>query len=202
MGSNFNLIADFLCLDFANTVTVQRGKEVDLITNFPDLAQFTIECNVFSPAMLSDFNRNWSTFDQNRVLLAARDFRSRLREMAEKISLSQLPDATTLQDINEMLAHQSGYSKVVQSGAGYELRQYRDFDRPEHLLVPLAESAALLLCEGGLNLVKKCSNPECGLFFYDTTRNHARRWCSMQICGNRMKVNSYWQRKQQNGNML
>lgn len=28
----------------------------------------------------------------------------------------------------------------------------------------------------------------CILFFYDTTKNYSRRWCSMSACGNRMKV--------------
>jgi predicted RNA-binding Zn ribbon-like protein len=32
------------------------------------------------------------------------------------------------------------------------------------------------------------------LFFYDTTKNHARRWCSMAFCGNRHKVAAHYRR--------
>jgi predicted RNA-binding Zn ribbon-like protein len=32
------------------------------------------------------------------------------------------------------------------------------------------------------------------LFFYDTTKNHARHWCSMTICGNRSKVAAHYRR--------
>ena len=45
-----------------------------------------------------------------------------------------------------------------------------------------------------LSLVKACQNPQCVLFFYDTTKNHARRWCSMAACGNRAKVAAHYQR--------
>jgi len=42
--------------------------------------------------------------------------------------------------------------------------------------------------------VKACQNPQCVLLFYDTTKNHARRWCSMAACGNRAKVAAHYQR--------
>jgi lactoylglutathione lyase len=46
-------------------------------------------------------------------------------------------------------------------------------------LLPVAESAADLLTVRDLSLLRKCENPACVLFFYDTTKNDARRWCSM-----------------------
>ena len=52
----------------------------------------------------------------------------------------------------------------------------------------------VVLCYADLALVKKCENPVCVLFFYDTSKNHSRRWCSMSVCGNRMKVAAHYQR--------
>jgi predicted RNA-binding Zn ribbon-like protein len=43
--------------------------------------------------------------------------------------------------------------------------------------------------------VKKCRNSACILFFYDMTKNHARQWCSMRLCGNRMKVAAHYRRQ-------
>lgn len=59
----------------------------------------------------------------------------------------------------------------------------------------LAEAAARLLTEKDLTLVRRCENPACVLHFYDTSRNHRRRWCSMDICGNRMKVAAHYRRQ-------
>ncbi|MCI0410524.1 MAG: CGNR zinc finger domain-containing protein, partial [Acidobacteria bacterium] len=52
-----------------------------------------------------------------------------------------------------------------------------------------------LLSEGDLTLVRKCENPACILYFHDTTKNHARRWCSMRACGNRAKVAAHYRRR-------
>ena len=42
--------------------------------------------------------------------------------------------------------------------------------------------------------LKLCGG-DCGLSFYDPTSRCARRWCSMERCGNRMKARAYRHRK-------
>lgn len=39
--------------------------------------------------------------------------------------------------------------------------------------------------------LRHCEGEGCSLAFYDTSRNGKRRWCSMEICGNRHKVRSH-----------
>ena len=56
------------------------------------------------------------------------------------------------------------------------------------LLGPVAESVAQLLVEGDFQLVRQCEHPDCVLWFYDRTKAHKRRWCSMALCGNRYKA--------------
>lgn len=43
--------------------------------------------------------------------------------------------------------------------------------------------------------LKACTDEECQWAFYDTTRNHSRTWCSMDVCGNREKTRRYRARK-------
>jgi predicted RNA-binding Zn ribbon-like protein len=54
---------------------------------------------------------------------------------------------------------------------------------------PLAFSAAALFAEAPRGRIRKCA--ECILHFYDTSKKGTRRWCSMRLCGNRVKVASY-----------
>jgi predicted RNA-binding Zn ribbon-like protein len=65
------------------------------------------------------------------------------------------------------------------------------------LLVPVAEAMAELLETGDYQLVRRCENPNCTLLFYDRTKSHRRRWCSMAICGNRMKVAAFRARQRE-----
>ena len=41
--------------------------------------------------------------------------------------------------------------------------------------------------------MRKCES--CVVHFLDTSKKGARRWCSMNICGNKVKVANYQQRK-------
>ena len=52
-------------------------------------------------------------------------------------------------------------------------------------LWPVAFSAARLLEGADLERLKGCEG--CGRLFLDGSRNHSRRWCDMEGCGNRAK---------------
>lgn len=58
----------------------------------------------------------------------------------------------------------------------------------------LAAANLLDLLETAPDRVKHCENPDCMLWFFDTTRNGTRRWCSMAVCGNRMKARRHYDR--------
>ena len=52
-----------------------------------------------------------------------------------------------------------------------------------------------LQSHGAWPRLKACTDDECRWAFYDTTRNHSRTWCSMDVCGNREKTRRYRERK-------
>lgn len=54
---------------------------------------------------------------------------------------------------------------------------------------------ALALIRDHPGRVRECAAPECGMLFLDTTRNHSRRWCSMERCGARAKASAYYRRQ-------
>jgi predicted RNA-binding Zn ribbon-like protein len=57
----------------------------------------------------------------------------------------------------------------------------------ESVLGPIALSALTTLTQGDLSRIKQCQGEKCGWLFFDTTKNKSRRWCEMEICGNRAK---------------
>ncbi|MDR7051243.1 putative RNA-binding Zn ribbon-like protein [Duganella sp. 3397] len=65
------------------------------------------------------------------------------------------------------------------------------------LLGPVAEAVAQLLVEGDFTLVRQCEHPDCILWFYDRTKSHKRRWCSMALCGNRYKAAQFRKKNSQ-----
>jgi predicted RNA-binding Zn ribbon-like protein len=47
--------------------------------------------------------------------------------------------------------------------------------------------------------LRPCANSECRMFLIDRSKPNTARWCSMAICGNRMKARRYYQRTKATG---
>ncbi len=60
----------------------------------------------------------------------------------------------------------------------------------------LAMSASDLMTSEAVDRVRACDNTECRWLFLDTSKNHTRRWCDMQVCGNRMKARRFKAQRQ------
>ena len=82
----------------------------------------------------------------------------------------------------------------------------RFYDNGEATLKPesLGVSAALgriltavvrAMDEGIWGRLKICTNDACQWAFYDRSRNRSGKWCTMEVCGNRMKARTFRQRQ-------
>ena len=58
----------------------------------------------------------------------------------------------------------------------------------------LATAVARAMLEGRFSRLKACPGPHCGWAFYDHSRNGGGRWCSMSVCGSRVKARAYYRR--------
>ncbi len=52
---------------------------------------------------------------------------------------------------------------------------------------PIALAAVSLFTEGDFSRIRECGGHACGWLFYDRSKNNRRRWCEMEVCGNRAK---------------
>lgn len=59
-------------------------------------------------------------------------------------------------------------------------------------LVAIAFHAEL---DGRWSHLKECADENCRSVFFDASKNHSGRWCSMQACGNRNKVRAWRERR-------
>jgi predicted RNA-binding Zn ribbon-like protein len=49
--------------------------------------------------------------------------------------------------------------------------------------------------------LRPCANSECRLFLIDRSKPNTARWCSMAICGNRMKARRHYRRARTGGDL-
>jgi len=92
-----------------------------------------------------------------------------------------------LELVNAELARAFAHARLVptERGLRWGWAEAQGFELP---LWKLARAAAELLTSDELALVKRCASSTCLWLFLDRTKNHARRWCDMKVCGNRDKV--------------
>jgi predicted RNA-binding Zn ribbon-like protein len=63
------------------------------------------------------------------------------------------------------------------------------------MLWPVTRSAADLLTSENRGRLGQCADDRgCGWLFMDMSKNHSRRWCSMEDCGNRAKAMRHYSR--------
>lgn len=72
-------------------------------------------------------------------------------------------------------------------------------DGPDDLLGLVLGVLAEAMADGRWERMKACPGPHCGWLFYDASRNRSSQWCSMRICGNRVKGRQFRARARNDG---
>lgn len=196
----FPFIGNHRCVDFVNTEVNVKGQRRDLLTDFESWLAWLVQAEVIDDDTARTLADRWAgKSTAERALAEVRDFRRLLREMLERIVQGKPVPREVIEAVNQRLRARTGYVEVTKVRGGFVKRVHAEFAAPGDLLVPVAEAASDLLCDADFSLIRRCENDRCILFFYDQTKNHSRRWCSMQWCGNRMKVAAFYQRRRERG---
>lgn len=193
----FLFVGNHSCLDFINTQIIVRGNLTDLLDTFDDLVAWLVQTEHLSKGEGDRMRSGLSLKEKEQSLERARTFRATLRGMAEHIARQKGVPGAAVIEINRILSQRPGYPQILRTKERFEQKFVSKPVSKDNLLTPLAEAASDLLCNRDLALVKKCRNAACILYFLDTTKSHTRNWCSMQLCGNRIKVAAHFQRKRQ-----
>lgn len=185
-----------LCVDFANTVYTPWGSG-GVLGSFDDLVAFLEAAGAVDGGearRLRTLGRA-STRRAETAFARALALRDMLRELLAALAGGGPVRPKAVEVVNEILRLDPGYRQLVARDDGWALATVASQDDPLAALVPVALSAAELIQEGPGAPVRKCARPACVLYFYDASRTGKRRWCSMAVCGNRMKVASHARRQ-------
>jgi predicted RNA-binding Zn ribbon-like protein len=192
---NFLFVANDPSLDFINTEVLLDGVRTDLLQSFGDLARWFEQTNLVSVAEMQRLATVWTdTSDAKATLQAARALRSVLRNAVERVAGSGRIPSDLSTALTKELQHPRLATDVVHSHGRLKTKSHWILEKPRDLLVPVAHHAATFFATADYSAIRKCENPTCILFFYDTSKNHSRRWCSMELCGNRSKVAAFRER--------
>ena len=186
----FLFVGNHLALDFLNTRPVQNGEPMELLSDFSALLRWFQAAGLLnSREMVSLQRQSGESATARRTLDAMRQLREKLRKEILAWEGGADVHRATLDELNQLMAAYPMRSKLKAVGNVASMELWFEPRQPEDLFAPLAHSAATLFAEADRNRVRKCG--QCVLHFYDTSKKGTRRWCSMQLCGNRLKVAAY-----------
>lgn len=181
-----HILADDPVLDMLNTLANIDGALWDFWQTDADVERWLLRLQWTQEGHVP-------RFVEGALLNAARELREVVRELVatRKAGLPGNPSA-----LNGFLRKAVSHPQLVWPASGTpQLERIGKQQTAEHFLSPIAEAAANLLVAGDFSLIRRCEHPECILWFYDRTKGHKRRWCSMALCGNRHKVAEFRKRK-------
>ncbi|HVY14711.1 MAG TPA: ABATE domain-containing protein [Rhodopila sp.] len=189
-------IGDALGLDFLNSIATPVDTPIDWIDDGEGLLGWLNQAKLVPPEALRTVRAQALPGELDNVADQARHLREWFRGFVRKHKGHPLPaDALAeLEPLNRLLERDDAFSRIVQGNGGLSLQATRRWRSPDSLLLPIGEALARFVCAEDFSYVKACEGPACTLLFADHTRRHARRWCSMAICGNRAKQAAHRER--------
>lgn len=188
---------DLTALSFNNTVAWEAGGPTnDRLETFPDLLKWAGQTDLLTPVELTALQDRatgepWSAAT---ALAQTRELRAVLHQILAALARHQEPEPIALRAFSQALRGAAG-QLVLTWREGRLTWRHQGEVAPETIVHRIAWAAAQFITSSQLARLGLCANPECGWMFLDSTRNHSRRWCSMQDCGSRAKARRYYRRR-------
>lgn len=190
----FLFVANRPILDLLNTKPILADGPAELLPDVRSLERWLIASGTVNSTKDRTILRGWRTSGKAAAFLKDLvQFRERLRETVLRMESGLAPAESFLSEMNSRLV-QHPLPALLHKRDGKVVREPSlELRRPDDLWVPILDAAAELLAEPEWTRLRKCE--ACVVHFFDTSKKGSRRWCSMNICGNRLKVAAYQRRK-------
>jgi predicted RNA-binding Zn ribbon-like protein len=183
-------VGDHAALDLVNSTAEQGGQRFELLRDGRSYLRWLRLAHLIDEADISEINRRYSKTGLDAAAADAVRLREWLRPVIAEwagAGFGSVPSEVRSR-LNKILGVDSRFSHLADDGRVLDRRRWTE---PGQLLVPPAAAAAMLLSQGDPALVRQCDGDGCPLWFYDRTKAHSRRWCSMAWCGNRSKARNH-----------
>jgi predicted RNA-binding Zn ribbon-like protein len=190
----FLFVANRPILDLLNTKPVLANRPTELLPDIRALERWLIASGIVASAKAKATLRSWRHSAEAAAFLEELvAFREKLRETVLRMEGGLAPTEAFLAEVNSRLTEHP-LPALLRKREGRVIRETSlDLRRPADLWAPIIDATAEFLAETDLSRVRKCES--CVIHFFDTSKKGSRRWCSMNICGNKLKVAAYQRRK-------
>jgi predicted RNA-binding Zn ribbon-like protein len=194
--NGFLFLGNQLALDFLNTKLILENKPQELLSNAAALERWLIAAALVTSRKQRALVGTWRKSRQAEALVRELvAFRERLRAALLRLEAGLLPGESFLAELDGLMKEHPQRTRLRKEGSKLVLDALFEPRKPQDVWAPLAAATAELLARVEPSRIRKCESESCVVHFYDTSRKGSRRWCSMNLCGNRLKVAAYQRRR-------
>jgi len=194
----FLFVANRPVLDFLNTRPVLAEGPTELLPDFDALERWLVAAGVVNSAKVKGRLRSWRHGAEAEAFLKELvSFRERLRSAVVRLEGGGTPSDEFLREVNARLLEHPAQTTLRKRGGRIFQEPFFEPEEPKDLWGPIIQGTAELLSEPQTERLRQCES--CVVHFFDTSKKGSRRWCSMNLCGNKLKVAAYQRRKRDRG---
>lgn len=186
----FPFLGGQLALDLVNTRPVLEGEAVELLVDWHAVTRWSAAAGVASAEDLARLRERTPAAEAELFVRDLREFREQLREAVLQWEGRGKQGTEWRALLNDKLLR---YPMREQMDAEGNRTRVFEASTAASLFAPIAAAALRLFADHDRSRIRKCV--ACVLHFYDTSKGGKRRWCSMHLCGNKVKVRAYVKRK-------
>jgi predicted RNA-binding Zn ribbon-like protein len=192
----FDLSGSHTAIDFANTVSSRHGSHpIERLTSHGALVDFGEQTGLLEPEAAARL-RAWGEAEPAAaaaLVAAAIGLREALYRVFAAAAGQAPPPPAELATVNS-------WWHRVELGPAFSWRWSAGEEAPDALLGQVLVGAMeLLTSESHRRRIRICEAEDCVWLFFDTSKNHSRRWCDMNQCGNRVKARRFYRRRAERG---
>jgi len=187
----YQLIAGHPSLDFVNTLDWRFREEgtEELLSSYEDLLRFAEQSKMLSTRQERQLLRTTSNVAGTRVLKRSTELREAMAEVFYAQVDGLEPSDASLRTLEQFFKAARLNQKLCWKDSRVAWAEMESEAELPLWLLSLATSD--LMTSEAIHKLRACDVPDCRWLFLDTSKNHARRWCDMKICGNRMKARRF-----------
>jgi predicted RNA-binding Zn ribbon-like protein len=200
IGLNLDLKSGHPVLEFTNTVSNHASEHPgETLFKYEDLLSWAKRVGLLHSEQIEILASKATS--QPEAAAAVFEKSLQLREALYRIFVERARDKSPAEEamriFNSVLAPLANGAQIVHHAGEFEWQWNFDEDALDAPLYIIALSAVNLLTSEHQQWVGQCADEDgCGWLFVDTSKNHSRRWCDINDCGNRAKQRRYQKRVQ------
>lgn len=178
-------------INLVNTIYISNKQEIDILANASSVLQWMKENNLVRESDVLALEKKKLL---DTLIVELQSIRTLCNTILSEIEQRGELSLSTTNKIKSAVEKLQG-SLTINSESEKLKMTFQGETVEDQVMYSIMDSIINTFENTSLGRIRKCNHEECRLYFVDTSKAGKRRWCSMELCGNRKKAAEFYLKK-------